>query len=170
MQRLCRLILMLVVLLLIGAYIQKPEYIIYSIISGSGGDTRDTELFVIVYQPWDTDGTVTEIVRKHCTMNGTPNRLTIHLYAAMQGADRESVCRIMQCLNTTEALKIIRQLGILEPVMASVMDRIDFYLSGRAGGEFEIGAIMFSNEDGILEKTPNAEQLLERIQNERKQK
>lgn len=80
MQRLCRLILMLVVLLLIGAYIQKPEYIIYSIISGSGGDTRDTELFVIVYQSWDTDGTVTEIVRKHCTMNGTPNRLTIHLY------------------------------------------------------------------------------------------
>ena len=92
------------------------------------------------------------------------------VHAAMQGADRESVCRIMQCLNTTEALKIIRQLGILEPVMASVMDRIDFYLSGRAGGEFEIGAIMFSNEDGILGKTPNAEQLLERIQNERKQK
>ena len=40
MQRLCRLILMLVVLLLIGAYIQKPEYIIYSIFSGSGGDTK----------------------------------------------------------------------------------------------------------------------------------
>ena len=71
---------MLVVLLLIGAYIQKPEYIIYSIISGSGGDTRDTELFVIVYQPWDTDGTVTAIVRNNCTMNGTPNRPTIHYY------------------------------------------------------------------------------------------
>ena len=92
------------------------------------------------------------------------------VHAAMQGADRESVCRIMQCLNTTEALKTIRQLGILEQVMASVMERIDFYLSGRAGGEFEIGAIMFSNEDGILGKTPNAEQLLEQIQNERKQK
>ena len=25
------------------------------------------------------------------------------VHAAMQGADRESVCRIMQCLNTTEA-------------------------------------------------------------------
>ena len=80
MQRLCRLILMLVVLLLISAYIQKPEYIIYSIISGSGGDTRDTELFVIVYQPWDTDGTVSRIVKQHNKMNGTPNRLTMHLY------------------------------------------------------------------------------------------
>ena len=89
---------MLVVLLLIGAYIQKPEYIIYSIISGSGGDTRDTELFVIVYQPWDTDGTVTEIVRKHCTMNGTPNRLTIHLYHSMYALnhDRHIIRRYLE--------------------------------------------------------------------------
>ena len=74
-----RLTLLLVALLLIGAYIQ-PEYKIHSIFSGSGGNTRETELLVIVYKPWDTDGTVTEIVRKHRTMNGTPNRLTIHLY------------------------------------------------------------------------------------------
>uniref|UniRef100_UPI00402AD840 hypothetical protein n=1 Tax=Veillonella magna TaxID=464322 RepID=UPI00402AD840 len=74
MQRLYRLILMLVVLLLIGAYIQKPEYIIYSIISGSGGYTRDTELFVIVYLSWDTDGTETYILRKNCTMKGHPTR------------------------------------------------------------------------------------------------
>lgn len=51
MQRLCRLILMLVVLLLIGAYIQKPEYIIYSIISGSGGDTRDLSLLYCFQAP-----------------------------------------------------------------------------------------------------------------------
>ena len=75
-----RLVLMLVVCLLIGTYIQKPEYKIHSIFSGSGGDTRETELFVIVYKPWDTDGTVTRIVRQHNKMNGTPNRLTIHLY------------------------------------------------------------------------------------------
>ena len=36
--------------------------------------------FVVVYKPWDADGTVTRIVRQHRTMNGTPNRLTIHLY------------------------------------------------------------------------------------------
>lgn len=75
-----RLTLVLVVLLLIGAYIQKPEYKIHSIFSGSGGNTRETELFVIVYKPWDTDGTVSRIVRQHNKMNGTPNRLTIHLY------------------------------------------------------------------------------------------
>ena len=75
-----RFILMLVVLLLIGTYIQKPEYKIYSAFSRSGGDTRETELFVIVYKPWDTDGTIFRIVRQHNKMNGTPNRLTIHLY------------------------------------------------------------------------------------------
>ena len=82
-KRLCRrLVLMLVVCLMIGAYIQKPEYKIHSIFSGSGGNTRETELFVIVYmyKPWDTDGTVSRIVRQHNKMNGTPNRLTIHLY------------------------------------------------------------------------------------------
>lgn len=79
-KRFCRrLILMLVVFLLIGIYIQ-PEYKIYSIFSESGGDKRETELFAVVYKPWDTDGTVTEIVRKHRTMNGTPSKLTIHLY------------------------------------------------------------------------------------------
>lgn len=80
-KRLCRrLVLTLVVCLLIGAYIQKPEYKIHSIFSGSGENTRETELFVIVYKPWDTDGTVSRIVRQHNKMNGTPNRLTIHLF------------------------------------------------------------------------------------------
>ena len=62
-----RLTLLLVALLLIGAYIQ-PEYKIHSIFSGSGGNTRET------------DGTVSRIVKQHNKMNGTPNRLTMHLY------------------------------------------------------------------------------------------
>ena len=74
-----RLTLLLVALLLIGAYIQ-PEYKIHSIFSGSGGNTRETELLVIVYKPWDTDGTVSRIVKQHNKMNGTPNWLTMHLY------------------------------------------------------------------------------------------
>lgn len=35
---------------------------------------------MVVYKPWDTDVTVTRIVRQHRTMNGTPSRLMIHLY------------------------------------------------------------------------------------------
>lgn len=47
--------------------------------------------------------------------------------------------------------------------MKSVMERIEFYLKNRAGNELEIGAIMFSTEEGILGETKDAEQLLDEI-------
>lgn len=73
-----QLILMLVLFLLIEGNI--PEYRIYSTISESGADTRNTELFVVVYKAWDTEGTMIRIVEQYRKMNSTPNRLTIHLY------------------------------------------------------------------------------------------
>ena len=88
------------------------------------------------------------------------------VHAAMTGASQETVCRIMKCINTTEALEILREQGLLETVMKSVMERIEFYLKNRAGDELEIGAIMFSTEDGILGETKDAEQLLAEIKGE----
>ncbi len=88
------------------------------------------------------------------------------VHAAMMGASQETVCRIMKCINTTEALEILREQGLLETVMKSVMERIEFYLKNRAGDELEIGAIMFSTEDGILGETKDAEQLLAEVKGE----
>ena len=85
------------------------------------------------------------------------------VHAAMMGASQETVCRIMKCINTTEVLEILREQELLETVMKSVMERIEFYLKNRAGDELEIGAIMFSTEDGILGETNDAEQLLTEI-------
>lgn len=85
------------------------------------------------------------------------------VHAAMTGAGQETVCRIMKCMNTTEALEILREQKLLEAVMKSVMERIEFYLKNRAGDELEIAAIMFSTEDGILGETKDAEQLLAEI-------
>lgn len=82
------------------------------------------------------------------------------VHAAMMGAGQETVCRIMKCINTTEALELLREQDLLEAVMKSVMERMEFYLKNRAGDELEIGAIMFSTEDGILGKTKDAEHLL----------
>lgn len=44
--------------------------------------------------------------------------------------------------------------------MQSVMERITFYLRQRAGEEVETGAVVFSNEEGILGQTENVEKLL----------
>ena len=66
----------------------------------------------------------------------------------------------MACLNTTEAVKILKEKELLRDVMQSVMERITFYLRQRAGEEVETGAVVFSNEEGILGQTENAEKLL----------
>ena len=90
-------------------------------------------------------------------------------HAAMAGADTDTVKEIMVCLNTTEAVEILKEKGLLRNVMQSVMERITFYLRQRAGEELEIGAVVFSNEEGILGQTENAESLLQLTEKQRKE-
>ena len=91
-------------------------------------------------------------------------------HAAMAGADAAVVKEIMACLNTTEAVKILKDRGLLQDIMKTVMERITFYLRQRAGGELETGAVVFSGEEGILGWTENAERLLGLIERQRKDK
>ena len=89
------------------------------------------------------------------------------VHAAMNGADAAVVREIMDCINTTEVMEILRREKLIEPVMESVMKRIEFFLKNRAGEELEIGVILFSTEDGILGKSENADELLKKIQENR---
>ena len=91
-------------------------------------------------------------------------------HAAMAGADAAAVKEIMSCLNTAEAVKILKGKGLLQNVMKTVMERITFYLRQRAGDELETGAVVFSDEEGILGQTENAERLLGLIERQRKDK
>ena len=81
-------------------------------------------------------------------------------HAAMAGAGAATVKEIMACLNTAEAVKILKEKELLRDVMESVMERITFYLRQRAGKELETGAVLFSDEEGILGQTENAGKLL----------
>ena len=85
-------------------------------------------------------------------------------HAAMAGADADTVKAVMACLNTTEAVRILKGKGLLQDVMKTVMERIEFYLRQRAGEELQIGAIVFSSEEGILGQTENAARLSEKIE------
>ena len=91
-------------------------------------------------------------------------------HAAMAGADAAVVKEIMACLNTTEAVKILKDRGLLQDIMKTVIERITFYLRQRASGELETGAVVFSGEEGILGQTENAERLLGLIERQRKDK
>ena len=53
--------------------------------------------------------------------------------------------------------------------MKTVMERITFYLRQRAGDELETGAVVFSDEEGILGQTENADKLLGLIERQRKE-
>lgn len=88
-------------------------------------------------------------------------------HAAVAGADPATVEKIMACLNTAEAIQILKKKSLLEPVMKTAMERIGFYLRQRAGEELEIGAVMFSNEDGILGETGHVKELLSKTAGQR---
>lgn len=87
-------------------------------------------------------------------------------HAAMAGADRYTVQRIMDCINTTEALQILKEKDLAAPVMDTVMERIGDVLKRRAGEELAVEAVLFSTEDGVLGKTKGADALLEKIRKE----
>lgn len=86
-------------------------------------------------------------------------------HAAMAGAGKKLVCDIMGCVTTSEALELLKEEGLLEPVMCTVMEKAEEHLNMRAGAGLEIGAVMFSPEFGILGMTRKAEVLLEEVKN-----
>lgn len=84
-------------------------------------------------------------------------------HAAASGASPELVQAVLDCITTTEALKLLKEKGLLSEVMERVTERIEFHLCHRAGGSLQVEAIVFSTEDGILGKTKRAEALLKEI-------
>lgn len=72
----------------------------------------------------------------------------------------------MECLTTTEAVELLKQEGILDKVMQSILKKIEFYLKHRAGDKLKIGAVVFSMEEGILGSTSDTPELLDQIQAE----
>ena len=90
------------------------------------------------------------------------------VHAALAGAGGELVGRVMDCRNTGEALDLLQEEGILEPVMKGIMERIEYHLACRAGTALEIGAVLFSKETGILGETSRARELAAKIDRQKR--
>lgn len=84
--------------------------------------------------------------------------LTAH--AALAGADNEILTKLMNSVMTEDALDILSENNLLQQVMKSITDKINFYLNNRAKGQIMTGAIIFSSNHGMLGETENAEKLL----------
>lgn len=88
--------------------------------------------------------------------------LTAH--GALCGGDTGTAAKLMECTTTDQAVEILRQAGLAEKTMASVMERMSLHLSARAGEKMQVEAVMFSNRFGVLGKTKGADQLLSQME------
>lgn len=87
-------------------------------------------------------------------------------HAAVCGAS-QSICTVLMDAATTDAcLSILDEAGLRGPVMARILDAVQSHLTHRAADAFEVGAVLFSNEFGLLGSTACAEEILKRWRKE----
>ncbi len=80
--------------------------------------------------------------------------------ALRAGADADAARKILDCLNTEEALHLIDDAGFLKATMDIVLEKILFYLDFRAQGRLELDCILYSNEFGLLAESQNSRKIL----------
>jgi cobalt-precorrin-5B (C1)-methyltransferase len=85
--------------------------------------------------------------------------------AVLAGASIHTVQEVLKCVTTDEAIAILKSSKVMEKTMEHVMEKIQYYLNRRACEAIEIGAIIFSNQYGILGQTENAKELLQCLEN-----
>ena len=83
-------------------------------------------------------------------------------HAALAGGDK-ALCRaLMDCSTTDACLARLDEAGLRDPVMAGLLGAMREHLSRRAGETCAVGAVLFSNEYGLLGETPEAKEIMER--------
>lgn len=85
--------------------------------------------------------------------------------AIRAGADLSEARRILETNTTEEALDVLAgcREGLYEAAMEEVTRRVQFYLNNRCKGSVDIGAILFSSVRGKLGETDNVQELIRRI-------
>ncbi|WP_434309114.1 cobalt-precorrin-5B (C(1))-methyltransferase CbiD [Hominifimenecus sp. rT4P-3] len=84
-------------------------------------------------------------------------------HGALAGADRSCLKRVMESVTTEDALDLLEEAGVLETVMQTVTEKIEFHLRHRAYDRLMVGAILFSSRRGELGRSPSADRLVQRL-------
>lgn len=88
-------------------------------------------------------------------------RMEIMAAAALQEGVSPDVClKVLDCVMTDEAIRLIDETGKKDAVMKRLMDKIMFFLRKRAGGRLEIECILYSSKYGELAKSEGADKWL----------
>lgn len=89
------------------------------------------------------------------------SRMELLCAAALRaGAGRDIAAAILECVNTEQAVNILKVENLLDDTMNFVMDRTMYYLGKRAGNNMQVECMMYSMEHGMLAKSNGAEEIL----------
>ena len=83
--------------------------------------------------------------------------------AIQAGAEADIARKILDCVTTDAALEMLKESDMLDGAMEQLMIRIEKVLQHRSSERIRIGAIVFSNEYGVLGKTKLADELVKSI-------
>ena len=88
-------------------------------------------------------------------------RETLAAHAALAGASRKLVAAIMDSGTTDEIFDLLAAEGLVEQVMATLVERLEAQLEHRTLGRLGIGAIVFSKTRGELGSTSHAHEIIQ---------
>ena len=83
--------------------------------------------------------------------------------AAACGLHSDKASEMLACATCDDALRILKEEGIMDQTLTRLTGRISDQLNRRTGGTPAVEAIIFSNVYGILGQTAQAEALKQRI-------
>jgi cobalamin biosynthesis protein CbiD len=86
-------------------------------------------------------------------------------HAALLGAPVPLLKALMDCPTTDGCVGLLRDANLLEPVMTSLLTKIQYHLDRRARGAFRVGAVTFSREYGFLGATPEGQKIWDEWKN-----
>ena len=86
--------------------------------------------------------------------------------AALCGVSPKGAHEMLECVACDDALRVLQEEDIYEETMEHLTKRVQQLLMLRAGEDMEVGAVLFSKVYGLLGKTSNTEQLIEKIMEE----
>lgn len=72
----------------------------------------------------------------------------------------------MDAATTDACLSILDASGLRGPVMERILNAVQSHLTHRAADTYEVGAVLFSNEFGLLGSTDYAKEILKRWRKE----
>ena len=84
-------------------------------------------------------------------------------HAALAGANQETCAALMDAATADACVAILDRAELRQSVLNSLLRAIQIHLEYRAAGAFQVGAVVFSNEYGLLGQTDKVSEMLEEL-------